>query len=302
MISSPQDKLEAYLYNGINIEIFEEYEFFKYMGRKEPLDFFNSLFSEFAFFNENIENYLTIKNHFNNFDNNQDYDNLVNNEIFSLNLSHQYEALVKIIREKYPVKLREGVILKSCEYIESTSEFLSSMNYGNEDQMDTILKEIEFFNYNEKIEYLIQCKYISLKKEDLFIDRRGITIASKIDLEIERLGQLKQLKIETNTETLISTEIFNEIDLSNSSAVQKIIYLNELGIIDLLKNQPCFKASVNNLATVLSAITGENIKTLQPILNPMFNKNTVQKNNPYSSKSAVKNVKSQLINLGIQSK
>lgn len=109
----------------------------------------------------------------------------------------------------------------------------------------------------------------------------------------------KKLTLETPS---TDSDRFTKIDLSNSSAVQKIIYLNELGIIDLLKKEPCFKASVNNLATVLSAITGENIKTLQPILNPMFSKNTAQKNNPYSSKSTVIKVKSQLINLGIQSK
>lgn len=61
IISSPQDKLEVYLYNALNIEIYEEYESYKFKEQKEPLEFFNLLYSEFAFFNENIENYLAIK-------------------------------------------------------------------------------------------------------------------------------------------------------------------------------------------------------------------------------------------------
>lgn len=199
IIKSPQDSISAYLYNAINIEIFEEYERCNYKGRKEPLDFFNLLYSELAFFNENIENYLTIKSHFKDYDSKADYYKVENDEVLSSNLMDHYEALVKLIKEKYPFNLREGVILKSCEYIEAISDVLTTMKYGYGygDQMNDILKENESLNYYEKMENLIQIKYISLRNEALFVDKRGITIASKIDLEIERLGQLKQLEIET---------------------------------------------------------------------------------------------------------
>jgi hypothetical protein len=111
--------------------------------------------------------------------------------------------------------------------------------------------------------------------------------------------KLKDLSI---TETTISSELLNTVDLSDSSAVKKIIYLNELGMIEFLQKQPCFYA-VNNLATVLSAITGERVTTLQPILNPMLNTNsTAQKNNPYKTGSTVSKVKKQLTDLGFQSK
>lgn len=91
-----------------------------------------------------------------------------------------------------------------------------------------------------------------------------------------------------------------DIDLSNTTAVQKIIYLNELGIIDLLRKENCFKTSTHSLAEVLSAITGEKTTTLFAALNPMLNTNGIaQKNNPYKSESTVKKVKTQLINLGI---
>jgi hypothetical protein len=89
------------------------------------------------------------------------------------------------------------------------------------------------------------------------------------------------------------------LDLSETSAIQKIIYLKELGIIDMLQKEPCFMSSVNNLATVLSAITGEKVGTLQPILNSMLNKSNAQKNNPYKSTSTVNKVKAQLTNFGV---
>jgi len=111
--------------------------------------------------------------------------------------------------------------------------------------------------------------------------------------------ETKKLSIE---KPLTEPDNFKEVDLSNSSAVKKVIYLKELGIIDLLQKQPCFYA-VNNLATVLSSITGEKPTTLQPILNPMINtKGTAQKNNPYNTITNVNKVKKQLIELGFQPK
>lgn len=201
-INSPQDKLEAYLYNAVNIEIFEEYECYKFKGKKEPLDFFNLLYIEYNFFNENIQNYLAIKDHFKDYDSNEEYYKVKNDEVLRSNLIYHYEALVKIIKKKYPIKLREDVILKSCEYIESISDVLTNMEYGNEDLMDSILKEIENLDYFEKKEILIKYKYLSLTDEDLFVDKKDKTLASKIDLEIERLRQLNELKTEIQKTTI----------------------------------------------------------------------------------------------------
>lgn len=93
-------------------------------------------------------------------------------------------------------------------------------------------------------------------------------------------------------------DTFPQIDLSESNAVQKIIYLNELGIIDLLRKEPCFKLSVNNLANIITAITGENLTTIQPYLNAMINNTGAENTNPYKTKSTIEKVKTQLIRLG----
>jgi hypothetical protein len=222
--------------------------------------------------------------------------------------------------------------IKYFEEEYSTQKMIFLIENPEKTERNFIESKIEQFNQLE-LEYKRKCDlsddevYQEIKKTGIVANyiSRGFDKTNKKDFEADlenRFLKFRQryifkekseegirsifyktkLKNLSNTETIISSEIFKEIDLSNTSAVQKIIYLNELGIIELLKKEPCFKASVNNLATVLSAITGENIKTLQPILNPMFNKNTAQKNNPYSSKLTVEKVKSQLINLGIQSK
>lgn len=91
-------------------------------------------------------------------------------------------------------------------------------------------------------------------------------------------------------------------DLPDTTLVQKIIYLNELGIIDLLRKEPSFATSVNNLATVISAITGVKTSTVQPVLNALINNANYSKNYPYNSDSTVIKVKNHLINLGVKPK
>lgn len=88
------------------------------------------------------------------------------------------------------------------------------------------------------------------------------------------------------------------IDLSDTKAIDKILYLQKLGVIDFLKGQQPFNTSVNSLASVLSAITSEKTGTLQPMLNPMLSKKVDDKNNPLNSKKAVGRVEKQLINIG----
>jgi hypothetical protein len=92
------------------------------------------------------------------------------------------------------------------------------------------------------------------------------------------------------------------LDLSDSSAVEKIIYLNELGIIDFLRTKPAFIGSTNLMATFLSAITGEKSKTLQTSLNRLINNDTDDKNHPYKTQKTVNKVRQTLINNNIKTK
>jgi hypothetical protein len=92
------------------------------------------------------------------------------------------------------------------------------------------------------------------------------------------------------------------LDLSDSSAVEKIIYLNELGIIDFLRTKPEFVGSTNLMATFLSAITGEKVLTLQPSLNRLINNDTADKNHPYRTQKTVNKVRQTLIDKNVKPK
>ena len=90
------------------------------------------------------------------------------------------------------------------------------------------------------------------------------------------------------------------IDLSDTSIIGKIIYLEKLGLIDYLRSQKPFNTSVNSIATVLSAVTGAKATSIQPLLNPLLGKDIDSKNNPLNSKKNVYAIENILLNIGFE--
>jgi hypothetical protein len=92
------------------------------------------------------------------------------------------------------------------------------------------------------------------------------------------------------------------IDLSDTSLIEKVIYLEKLGIIEFLRGQRPFSTSANSVANVFSAITGAKPTSLQPIINPLINKDYYNKNYPLNSKKTVISVENKLMSLGYEIK
>jgi hypothetical protein len=88
--------------------------------------------------------------------------------------------------------------------------------------------------------------------------------------------------------------IESEIDLSDTNRKEKVIYLNELGIIQHIKTH-FRKANLshNQIAGLLSAITGVQQRTMQSYINPLLNKGNkiVQSNNPYTNQENVDSIR-----------
>lgn len=165
-------------------------------------------------------------------------------------------------------------------------------NYPEKTEFDFTTNEIDFYDDFIKeleahenidivggVEYLHNCK----KYREYFIDKKRLFENSQIDKASEN-----------NT--------YKEADLSNINAVQKVIYLNELGIIDLLRKEHCFMASTNHLAKIITAITGEKQTTIQPYLNALLSDTGAENKHPYYTKKTVEKVQTQLINLGFKPK
>lgn len=133
---------------------------------------------------------------------------------------------------------------------------------------------------------------------DIFIEgqKQGIEVEETIS---QIIGMMR---FESDLDTIeakitIDTEP-EPLDLSNTSAVEKIIYLNELGIIDFLRTKT--KAGISNggLASVLSSITGIKAETIKPSLNRLSNNDTNDNKHPYYKTKTVEKIKTFLIKLG----
>ncbi|WP_124020646.1 hypothetical protein [Flavobacterium aquariorum] len=113
----------------------------------------------------------------------------------------------------------------------------------------------------------------------------------KTDKEIE---EEKKLEEEGDEEEIVET--------GSISIAMKVIYLERLGIIELLKNKKPFNTSRNSMAKVLSRIIGAKVVSVQPLLNSILSKDTDSRHNPLNSEKNVEIVDDQLINIGFDLK
>lgn len=137
------------------------------------------------------------------------------------------------------------------------------------------------------------CEYEFKKNSINYVS--SVLLKDKMTYSIKKRNEFLNEKMGFNKSPITEPEA---IDLSNTKAIDKILYLHKLGIIDFLRERQPFNTSVNSLATIFSAITGEKSGTLQPMLNPMLSKKVDESNNPLHSSRAIERVKSQLISIG----
>jgi hypothetical protein len=89
-----------------------------------------------------------------------------------------------------------------------------------------------------------------------------------------------------------------EPDLSDRTAVEAFIYLEELGVIDYLRTKSKIGVSNSSLATLLSGIIGVKASTIKPSLNRLSNHDIADSRHPYNTKKTVDKIKTILANLG----
>lgn len=170
--------------------------------------------------------------------------------------------------------------------------------FYNLDEEDTAILfkwlEFEFLYEHISIYDTMQISWSSMKEQ----------LSSDAYLQLETISKTKKRNIEYLERWIINNKPNNlkvelpEIDLSGSSATEKIIYLHKLGVIDYLKSKQPFLSSTNSLATILSAIIDEKPGTIQSMINPILSKKVDEKNNPLNSPKPVAKVIKQLNDIG----
>jgi hypothetical protein len=213
-------------------------------------------------------------------------------------------------------------------------EYSKGFNKGYFEFESTFKKDNSLFNNsNEQIVYKVYSRVINEKKgsfpmyssfelsqsdlEKKIRKEKGIKILFKLKKEsffnsgfeggefykaweiiLNNPTIFEPIFIKANLEKETTKTEIEAIDLSDSTtATEKIIYLQKLGVIDFLRTKQPFISSINSLATVLSAVTGAKSGTIQPMLNAMLSKNVNNKNNPLNSQKPTKKVTNQLIQI-----
>jgi len=211
------------------------------------------------------------------------------NDLIDLELTNLSE------REKKEIKIliRKQILFKSSEvFIASKEEFVyweycSFSVYFNKLQelIKSYLLDDDKSHINEESFYVHELS----KNEMLLKNLEDKSYSNEIKLALEK--KITFLKLNKN-------DSFVAIDYSDAKANEKVVFLYELGVLDFLKNNPPFNTSTNCLASVLSAITGENIRTIQPYINPIFNNEIQQDKNPLKSIKLTNKVKKKLSDIG----
>jgi len=194
------------------------------------------------------------------------------------------------------------------------SDFKSFENiYPGADMQGFITENISF--YRVCIENV---EYIKLKTGEAFIKSeflgtncipeitRRIKNPQKVVDEFERkqayfsftsiLNFLNDKLNKTDKKEVLPTTPL--LDFSNSKGTEKIVMLQQLGILDFLQTQQPFSQSTNKLAEAISGFTGEQASTIQSYINPMNDSRNDQKNNPMAKPKLVSKVNQKLISLG----
>ena len=178
----------------------------------------------------------------------------------------------------------------------------SGKKFGFDEDEFAFLNDCSILHYNS---YYLENKKLIKKKIYIKFELIEVVDINYFNCLYNSLYLIERIILNNtkpeNSEPIQKVEIEPEaIDLSDTTATEKIIYLQKLGVIDFLRTKQPFNTSINSLATVISAITGVKPETkhIQSMLNPMISKEVGQKNNPLNSKNTVSKVEKQLINIG----
>ncbi|MCF6129318.1 hypothetical protein L1S35_06510 [Flavobacterium sp. AS60] len=208
-------------------------------------------------------------------------------ERVSTNLKEQLETISTFIFNQslkvFQASKEENLFWSHCTIAIYNSTYEDRLKQALDNDNNKIHNELEFVE--SEIGWLINLK-MNFSNSNYHPD-----LFNPIEKKIRLLEFKKYQLLPDKKEELL--------DFDDSSAMEKVIYLHKLGVLDFLRKQTAFNNSTNNLAKFLSAVTGENSRTLQSYLNPIYSIQVDQKNNPLSKKTSVERIEKQLNLMGI---
>lgn len=137
----------------------------------------------------------------------------------------------------------------------------------------------------------------SLRKRYLFLKEKAEEAGYNVELLNDNSVNL--VKENKKTNIIDFKEEHEEIgDIKTHGAPVKVLFLNELGIIDFLAKKRCFITNPNALCKALGHAVNEHESTLYRYIKPILDKSSNQDRNPYYINRNVDYVKNTLNYIG----
>jgi len=209
---------------------------------------------------------------------NEEYNNHVNEKLYFIGCPFL------IYQSTYNDRLKE--YLKENEL-----DLYNKSHFVKQEMLDTLLFETSPYVSSET-NYKLK-KSISRRKE--FLKTELSSLGYKFKVSLNKIGDINSVAVKVNS--IEEKEEVNN-DLSDSKDVDKIRILELIGFFDFIKkSEP--NLNVNQIATLLSSITGITQSTIQSYINPILSDSSPNKN-PLKNKKKVEVLRNTLLNIGLE--
>lgn len=264
IIKTPQTDVQSFLYNELNIEIYNELtEDDDYKNLFEPLEFFNMLYSTAEFYLNYDESYLKIKKHFNKLP----FENEEKSYFFLW-------WLKELIEQSHHSDSPNAIQKKSFEVINDLFDKLEAKLYPAKEDEKTentydfskVKKHLQTITNNkDKVNYLIEIKtdYLQNQNSWKLNDSWEIPFDQKCDLEIDKLKSFLK-----TTEPRHSTTTNVQSKLNWQGTQTEFIEL----IKALIQNEN-IKGTQTEIIKTLSGVFNIEIKNPNKIITDIKNRN-----------------------------
>lgn len=217
----------------------------------------------------------------------------------------------------YEQSMQDNYFWEYCPFNVYEANYKQRLNefyllYPDASETDFLNEELQLLNtFIYEKDYIIdkELNYVHpIKIKTFGFEKRsineliGFEMVKKIEFSQKKKIEFIKTKIEIQQKGIIdksnNKSLKNEIyiDYSDNTDAEKIVFMNELGIVDYLRQKQPFNTSTNKLAEVISAFTGIKQTTAQSYLNPILS-GIESKNNPLTPVNLSK-VKEKLIRMG----
>jgi hypothetical protein len=178
-------------------------------------------------------------------------------------------------------------------------EFIES--FADYDDYDFLMHEfnqgIFSFNRNYMDPKMLLMIEASLRKRYLFLKEKAEESGYRVELLND--NSVKLIQENKKSDTIDFEEEHEDVrTIKTHLAPTKVLFLNELGIIDFLAKKRCFITNTNALCKALGHAVGEREDTLGRVIRPLLQDDREDKRHPYNNDTNVNYVKNTLNHIG----